>query len=155
MLLWIGVVLYILYNFLRSCLAGPRSTSGPPNRPSGPSSGFRPSPGAYGNDHYDDPPPPYAKTTLTGNTQAGWQPGFWSGIAAGSLGTHLWDRSRRQDPQPRPRYDWERPAGLRYSSQNNHPSPRRPFSSDDRGEGPSSGLGSMRSSTGIGGSSVR
>ncbi|KAI0364319.1 DUF1183-domain-containing protein [Pilatotrama ljubarskyi] len=132
----------------------------------------------------DTPPPPYSKhppPTTTGAPPAqgeGWRPGFWTGAALGGLGAYLFNRParppREYDPYLRARpampglYDWEAerafrpPPSVRYG-----PSSagswfgagmgarrRGGWESEDRGEGPSN-LGSMRRSTGLGGSSVR
>ncbi|KAI0325084.1 DUF1183-domain-containing protein [Cubamyces sp. BRFM 1775] len=156
-----------------------------PRRPwwgSGPGSGwfsgFRPdtpSPGPH------DPPPPYTKypssTAPAGPAQAdGWRPGFWTGAALGGLGAYLFNRQQRPRDEgwTRPRvvpvpstgmYDWEaermfrpvRPAPAStswFGAPGANTRRRGGWDSDDRGEGPSN-LGSMRRSTGLGGSRVR
>ncbi|KAH9902487.1 hypothetical protein C8Q73DRAFT_635024 [Cubamyces lactineus] len=156
-----------------------------PRRPwwsSGPGSGwfsgFRPgAPGPGPN----DPPPPYTKypssTTPAGPAQAdGWRPGFWTGAALGGLGAYLFNRQQRPRDEgwTRPRvvpvpsagmYDWEaermfRPVRQAPASTSWFGAPgantrrRGGWDNDDRGEGPSN-LGSMRRSTGLGGSRVR
>lgn len=158
--LWVAFLLFIAYSFFESCLrnnANPRGPTAPP--PPRGNSGGGAGGGWFPGDYRDEPgapPPPYSYTKPTDNTSArpGWRPGFWTGAAVGGLANHMMNR-RRNPPQPS--YDWERPA-------NPAPRPRpslfggggfrRPASSDDRGEG-SSNLGSMRRSTGLGGSSVR
>ncbi|KAI0346307.1 DUF1183-domain-containing protein [Trametopsis cervina] len=155
MAFWTSLVIYILYSILRSCLRGTPRNSSPNPRPDGHSgSGFNSFPGTYGNDGTTAPPPPYSKYASSDAglqpAAANWHPGFWTGAAAGGLGTYLFTRG----DQDRRAYDWERSRVPRYTSSSSF-TPRYGFSSDDRGEGPSSGLGSMRRSTGLGGSSVR
>jgi len=157
--LWIGFLIVILYSFFKSCVRNTDSTSrrAPPrsgNNPR-PSSGWFP--GGYRNDH-TNPPPPYSKNDAS--TQGGWQPGFWTGALLGGLGNHLWNRNsnNRQQASQRESYDWERfrtqpqPSSFFGNSGANSGHTRR-YEDDDRGG--SSSLGSMRRSTGIGGSNVR
>ncbi|KAI0683395.1 hypothetical protein BC835DRAFT_1515722 [Cytidiella melzeri] len=156
MTLWVAVVLYIAYKVLKSCFLGPPYTAGTSGRPGAPGGGSHSFPGTYGDDHRTDPPPPYSKYSSTGGTQGAprdWQPVFLAGAAAGGIGTYFMNRHRRQDTPVQQLYDWEQPRGQR-QPWSSYTSPRRAFS-NDRGEGSSSGLGSMRSSTGLGGSSVR
>lgn len=144
--------MYILYAVLKSCLTGSRRAAGTNNRPRGPGGGFTWFPGTGGDQNQYGPPPPYSK--YTASTRGDWQPGFWTGAAAGSLGTYLLNRNRQRDTTEARTYDWERRTGPNYSYGDS--SLRRTFSPDDRGEGSSTGgLGSMRRSTGIGGSNVR
>lgn len=165
---WFAVMLYILYSFLRPCFtrrpqAGQntrRPGTGPsrPNNPSGWFSGYRP------DDAPNEPPPPYSKySNASASTAAdpGWRPGFWTGAALGGLGTYLLgNQAGRQAPPTATQYDWERERQARMPrvspmANPGYPTQRRSFfSSDDRGEG-SSNLGSMRRSTGFGGSNVR
>lgn len=146
---WVAVLLLILYSFLKSCFGSSRTRSPPGPRPYNPSYG-RPSWFPGGHD-YSDPPPPYPKPS----TDEGWRPGFWTGAALGGLGTHLFNSARR--PQAT-RYDWERDRFTQGAFRPTTPptsfTSGRQHSSDDRGEG-SSNLGSMRRSTGFGGSNVR
>lgn len=167
-LVWLAVLWYILYSLLKSCLR-PRSAVSNTRRPgSGPS---RPTPrsGWYSSyrpdDHNNDAPPPYSKHPNNASQAAAnpaWRPDFWTGAALGGLGAYLFSNNagRRETPATTTSYDWERERQARmprvspvanpgYTSQR-----RSFFSSDDRGEG-SSNLGSMRRSTGLGGSSVR
>ena len=169
MMVWIALVAFILYAFLKSCFEGRTRSTGSqrPRRPGpGPGSSWFSGIHRGGRPGGTDPPPPYTKYPTNSAGAAAqdqnWRPGFWTGAALGGLGTYLLN-NRRQDTQTRtdydPRYDWERsrtgafsrpsPFSSSYSTQR-----RTTFSSDDRGEGPSN-LGSMRRSTGIGGSSVR
>ncbi|KAF9468041.1 hypothetical protein BDZ94DRAFT_1247033 [Collybia nuda] len=98
------------------------------------------------------PPPPYSKNP-TEPTSQGWRPGFWTGAVLGGAATHLF----RNRSQPRPvatPYDWETEQTPRSSFFSSRPrAPTQPRF-DDRGEG-SSNLGTMRRSTGLGGSNVR
>lgn len=172
MILWLAFLVLILYNILKNCLRRPGTTG--PSTPRAPGWG-----GGWGgggtNSWFNsgphdpsDPPPPYSKSpqqpSSADSTWGGYRPGFWTGAALGALGTGLYNRMR--DPGDRPRaqaYDWERertaPPGVFGGSRYSTPGfagVRRPNSNyDDRGEGSSSGLGSMRRSTGYGGSSVR
>jgi len=153
--LWVAFLGYILYSFFVSCFRN----SNTPRAPRPPGNNPRPSGGSgwFPGDLRDDPagpPPPYSKTS---QPQSGWQPGFWTGAAVGGLANHLWNRPRAE-PARSTSYDWERDrtqpqprssffgggSGFRQPSHQNH----------DRGEG-SSNLGSMRRSTGLGGSNVR
>lgn len=167
--LWTAILLFILYNMLKSCFAGrggSGSSGGSTPRPSG---GF-PGSGWFSGDHRPDdhtaPPPPYSKHP---NAQANGQggglgPGFWTGAALGGLGTYLFNRrGRERAARPSMAYDWERdeqvhrPTAFSATRQSGWGSGwgREPsYRSDDRGEG-SSDLGRMRTSTGLGGSSVR
>jgi len=160
-ILWVALLVYFLYTILRSCLSSRRQSapapSPPPRRP--PSNSRSWFPGT----HFDDfqaPPPPYSKHPQS--ESRGGQPGFWTGAALGGLGTYLLSRNSRQASPPPPRevppvrrfWDWERTSAGRAEAP--FASARRPsrFDTADRGEG-SSNLGSMRSSTGFGGSSSR
>jgi len=172
-ILWISLLIFIVYTFIRHVilsnewgnssrpLTGNRGT-GP--RPWGPGSGggsnwfngrdYRRSP---------SPPPPYRKDGPSSSQQPQGQsgPGFWTGVAAGGVGSYLYNRATQPRPPAQPtNWDWERPGMARSSGWFGQP---RSFDSqrgstsrydDNRGEG-SSNLGSMRTSTGFGGSSVR
>ncbi|KAK7463566.1 hypothetical protein VKT23_006912 [Stygiomarasmius scandens] len=161
MVIWVAVLLFILYAFLKSCFQ-PRDHSSRNQRPGGPTrpdsnSGWFP--GSYGDDNSTDPPPPYTKHAPNQGGEQ-WRPGFWTGALMGGLADrYLFNRARptndnaqyAQNTWFRRQYDWERPVTGMFS----RPSPRtRTWSSDDRGEGPSN-LGSMRQSSGFGGSNVR
>jgi len=147
--IWLAFVAIILYSFIQSCMRGPQNRVGgrpAPGRPGNSGPGFFP--GGLDDDS-SAPPPPYSKSAPTPNE--GWRPGFWSGAVLGGLGTHFLNNRRNARA-----YDWERersyqtpPAGSMFGQRR---SAARP--ADDRGEG-SSNLGSMRQSTGFGGSSVR
>ncbi|PPQ75438.1 hypothetical protein CVT24_013022 [Panaeolus cyanescens] len=157
-ILWFGFLIFILYKFLSSCLGGgssPRPTRSTNNtRPSGGSGWF---PGHHPDDP-QGPPPPYTK--FSSNPQTGWRPGFWTGAAMGGLANHLWNR-RTTEPVRTSPYDWEQVNRQPRSSIFNT-SPSSGFGSGyrsqptnvDRGEGPSN-LGSIRRSTGFGGSRTR
>jgi hypothetical protein len=165
--LFVGVLLFILYKFILPCLENGRMASPPRSRPP-PGSGS----GWFSGNSYDDsrrPPPPYTKrpdnnTGATGSTPQvrGDQErfGFWSGAAVGGLGTYLLTRQRNSGSEPR-RYDWENDR-LRDVSRRD-PDPQAPRASgayssqqswSDGRAGPSN-VGSMRRSTGFGGSTVR
>ncbi|KAK0480012.1 hypothetical protein IW261DRAFT_1336157 [Armillaria novae-zelandiae] len=143
---WIVVLALIAYSFLKSCCGRPTTTNRRPQNP-GSSSGWFP--GGYGDDHA--PPPPYTKRT----TDQGWTPGFWTGAALGGLGAHLFNNRRpRNDANPPPPptrrlWDWENSRGSSVFGRR-----RTSYEFEDRGEGPSN-LGTMRTSTGLGGSNVR
>jgi hypothetical protein len=168
--LFIGILGFIVYKFILPCLENGRRASPPRSRPpSGPGSGS----GWFSGNFYDDfrrPPPPYTKHPNT-NTGTGSTPqvrgdqerfGFWSGAALGGLGTYLLTRQRNSGSEPTGRrYDWENDRLRDYSRRD--PDPQAPrasgaFSSQqswsDGRAGPSN-LGSMRRSTGFGGSTVR
>ncbi|KAG6813403.1 hypothetical protein H0H92_011381 [Tricholoma furcatifolium] len=127
----------------------------PPPRPQ--SGGWFPG-GMYDSNNYQ-PPPPYSKDAAQGaDANQGWQPGFWTGAAIGGALSHMFNRAPASTTEQEPRpstYDWERPHSSRpqsssFGGRRTTPSTR----SEDRGEG-SSNLGSMRRSTGLGGSKVR
>ncbi|KAF8917475.1 hypothetical protein CPB85DRAFT_1286068 [Mucidula mucida] len=165
--LFFSVLGIILYSFLASCFSGsngasPRGPRDPPeNRPNSSSGWF---PGGYDDDRRGPraPPPPYSKSAPGTQQESGWSPGFWSGAALGGLGAHLLNRGNRREPEPRQEpparrfWDWERPAANRPSYFTPESTRRSSYhySSDDRGEG-TSNLGTMRRSTGLGGSNVR
>ncbi|KAF8071916.1 hypothetical protein FPV67DRAFT_1483150 [Lyophyllum atratum] len=160
--IWVAFLVFILYNFFLSCFrrnSAARATQAP-RPPAGPRPG---TPGGWFPGGMDDnqenqpPPPPYSKNANTGEpARQGWRPGFWTGAAIGGALNHLYNRNQAQpQPQPQPRrsvWDWERPQS-RPSIFGGRPAART-SGSDDRGEG-SSNLGSMRRSTGLGGSNVR
>ncbi|KAJ7678879.1 DUF1183-domain-containing protein [Mycena polygramma] len=145
---WLAFVGIILYSFLSSCMRGPQNRVGgrpDPGRPGSSGPGFFP--GGL-NDDDSSAPPPYSKSPPTANE--GWRPGFWTGAMLGGLGTHFFNS--RQNARA---YDWERertypPPGGMFGQRRT----ARYSNTEDRGEG-SSNLGSMRQSTGLGGSSVR
>ena len=163
----VGVLVFIVYKFLLPCFETGRRASPPrPRPPPGSGSGW------FSRNFYDDfrrPPPPYSKypnnNTETGSTSQvrGDQDrfGFWSGAALGGLGTYLLTRQRNSGPEPR-RYDWENDRFRDVSQRDpDYQAPRAsgaPSSSQqswsNSAAGPSN-LGSMRRSTGFGGSTVR
>ncbi|KIK63018.1 hypothetical protein GYMLUDRAFT_163862 [Collybiopsis luxurians FD-317 M1] len=158
-IIWVAVLLFICYSFLKSCLAG-RSTSDSGtarnNRPGGGTPGgsgwF---PGNYDDHSSGDTPPPYSKNASNNQQQnEGWRPGFWTGALLGGLADRY---LMRNNEVPRRQYDWEqsrRPTTSFFNGGGG--GNRRVWSSnsEDRGEGPSNS-GSMRQSTGFGGSNVR
>ncbi|KAK7033176.1 OPT oligopeptide transporter protein-domain-containing protein [Favolaschia claudopus] len=156
---WLGFLAIILYSFLQSCLRGQQNQVGGrpnPGRPGnfGPGGFF---PGGFNNDD-SAPPPPYSKNTPTQNE--GWRPGFWTGALLGGLGTQFFSNRQNQNQNSRA-YDWERERDRSYhrpppttNSWFGQRSTSRPSQQEDRGEG-SSNLGSMRQSTGFGGSNTR
>ncbi|KAI0249807.1 hypothetical protein BJV78DRAFT_1223596 [Lactifluus subvellereus] len=169
--LCIGFLAFVLYKLLRPCFGQfHRITPSRSPRPR-PSSNFSWFPGGHDDDRR--PPPPYSKyphSTDNATGSAGTSQvrdgeghlGFWSGAALGGLGTYLLTRQRNPEPQPRP-YDWEserhfprNSPGYQAQRASGTPSRNQPSSNlwDNRGEG-SSSLGSMRRSTGYGGSTVR
>jgi len=171
-ILWISLLVYIVYTFIRHILLSREwGGSRPPltgNRGTGP----RPwGPGSGGGSNWfngrdyrrrsPSPPPPYRKDgpSSYGSQGQGGGPGFWTGMAAGGLGSYLYNRATQPRPQPQPTtWDWERPGMARSSgwfgqSQSSQRGSTSRYD-DNRGEG-SSNLGSMRTSTGFGGSSVR
>ena len=112
-----------------------------------------------------DPPPPYtgsekpSTSTAQGNSGSGaWQPGFWTGLAGGAAGAALANglRNRNQEQQYRAAPFGQRGGGLGFGGRNTAPAPRS-STTWDRGEGSSgtTGMGSMRSSSGFGGTRNR
>jgi len=159
--LCVAVLAGILYKFLLSCYADNRRGSTPRTPRPGPSSGSGWFPGSH-NDRRP-PPPPYSKfpdntTESPGPVREGQgRLGFWGGAALGSLGTYLLTRQRNQEPQQR-RYDWESERYFprdpdTHGSRASGASSRQPSWSSNTAS--SSNLGSMRRSTGFGGSTVR
>jgi len=176
-ILWIALLVYIAYTFIRYLMVS-REWGGsrrpyPGNRGTGP----RPGGPGYGGgsnwfggrDHRrrsPSPPPPYQKDGPSSSRSQGLGggPGFWTGMAAGGIGSYLYNRATQPRQQPQPAtWDWERPGMARTSGWFGQPQPQpsstprwasTPRFDDDRGEG-SSNLGSMRTSTGYGGSQVR
>jgi len=159
----IASLAYVLYKYLLPCLGDDRSSSTPRTPRHGPSGGSGWFPGSY-DDFRRRPPPPYTKypdksTESTGEGRGNQDgPGFWSGVGLGSLGTYLLTRQRNQEPQ-QGRYDWESerfqrhdpvPQGPRASSSF---SQQQSWNSSNRAS--TSNLGTMRRSTGYGGSTVR
>ncbi|KAF8910680.1 hypothetical protein CPB84DRAFT_1842660 [Gymnopilus junonius] len=179
--LWFAFLAIVVYSFFMSCLRNTNNTTPRAPRPPGynpRSTGSGGSGGWFPGDHHDGPrdppPPPYSKAPPSQSQgQSGWQnwrPGFWTGAALGGIANHLWNGRQRDEPPRRNFYDWERfqrpqtapppqPQARSWSSFMGGSSSgyRRPSSSwqnEDRGEG-SSNLGSMRRSTGLGGTNVR
>ncbi|KAF8581059.1 DUF1183-domain-containing protein [Ramaria rubella] len=168
MVLWSLFLLFVLYQLFKSCFTRPRNTGTPvPRTTPRPSGGGGWFPGHYPDNN--DAPPPYSRNVKPSpdSTQR-WTPGFWTGLGLGGIAASLWGRLREANDSPQPEtWDWERtnswwrrptrrqaapPAtasGGWFRSE-----PRRTLSNYDRGEG-SSNLGTMRRSTGWGGSSVR
>lgn len=143
MFVWCAVLAFILYNFVYSCLRRNYPPTGntqrvpPPGYPGTDDFG-RSGPRHFPGD-YPGPPPPYTKNP---SSAEGWRPGFWTGAALGALGGNLLNRSQSASRA----YDWER------SESRFRPTRRR--ASFDRMEG-TSNMGSLRTSTGYGGSSSR
>ena len=164
-IIWVVVVFYIAYSFILNFFntrnnarrPGSQSSGGGPR--SGPGGGpGEPHRGNFFPGGYDDPPPPYTDDRKRNQPSESWRPGFWSGAALGGLAGHLLNRN-----QPRPQtqnapYDWERERSFQIpfiSRPLRRATPSRSaWNDDDRGEG-SSNLGSMRRSTGHGGTNVR
>jgi len=145
---WFAFLALILYSIFLSCCNNRNSRpSSNTQRPSGGSNHWFP--GDYP-DNQSGPPPPYRKSPQDAPTWQNWRPGFWTGAALGGMANQWWNGPRTEAPVRRTVYDWERPSFFGRSSGLN----RQPTSDYDRDEG-SSNLGSMRRSTGLGGSSVR
>ncbi|KAL0065124.1 hypothetical protein AAF712_007960 [Marasmius tenuissimus] len=158
---WVIVLLWILYGL---CWQNNDGSNRSPRaqRRRGPGPGFSDSnwfPGGYGDDRNDPPPPYHDPKHATAGRGQGWSPGFFTGALAGGLaGRYLFNNNRRDVSEERPRrriWDWERPTTTS-SPPAQASAGRRVWSSgtDDRGEG-TSDLGSMRRSSGFGGSNVR
>jgi hypothetical protein len=155
MIVWVAFLLFIAYGFLKSCLRRNSVPQGPAPQPPGSRprpSGWGPS-GWFPGDHFNnDVPPPYSKSTSEAPQRQGWRPGFWTGAAAGAAGASLFNRAPTTNTPPTSvPWDWERAqTSSSWFGRGRTTTP----SSNDRGEG-SSNLGSMRRSTGLGGSNVR
>ncbi|VDC04761.1 unnamed protein product [Peniophora sp. CBMAI 1063] len=163
--LFAGILIWILYNLFRSCWGSrPRPGGG---RAPGPGTGRSPGFGGagYGPRDDTDPPPPYVPDDKPGpsaSTTGGIRGAeLLGGAVLGGLGTYLATRNRGDREGERQRYDWERrrEGGARERGVFGYGGGPVAYGGrrfdDDRGEGPSSGLGSMRRSTGMGGSNVR
>lgn len=179
-----GVILYSLVrNVIRSVY--PRWTppalfgNGPPGPGGGggggPSGGWNPGSGG-GNDDYDSfsgaPPPPYTKVHPAGHPQPqvqaerqGYTPGmgFFTGLAAGGLGTYFASRNRNAQPTPEQRGlgGGTRTYGNGVAGPGPSTAAQAQARNRDRGGlwgsemGGSGGSGEMRRATGFGGTSVR
>lgn len=146
MLVWFAVLAIILYNVVYSCLRRNYPPTGNTQRvppPTYPDNDWRPGGHRYFPGDFQGPPPPYTKDP---SSAEGWRPGFWTGAVLGTLGGSLLNRS-----QSVPRaYDWEGSDARFRAAQR-----RGSFYGDgDRRDGPSN-MGSLRTSTGYGGSSSR
>ncbi|OLL27107.1 Store-operated calcium entry-associated regulatory factor [Neolecta irregularis DAH-3] len=132
-LLIIGTALTILYQLI---FGRPRQGGQPRRR------GF-----GWGGDNNNDGPPPYfprgGKPT---DSQTGWQPGFWSGLAGGAaasyLGRRLFDGGNREYINNSPSM---------FGSPSGYSGMRAPMRNNPFGEGPSG----TRTSTGFGGTRRR
>ncbi|KZP11055.1 DUF1183-domain-containing protein [Athelia psychrophila] len=156
-LFFVGIAFWIVYKFSTSSnTPNPAQANPNANRAGwGPGPGSGPGgaawfPGGHHDDNDTSSPPPYSKGAPGDANASAWRPGFWTGAAVAGAGAALLNRNsnsnngsnRQQRQQATQSYDWERERTSNY---------RQP---EDRGEG-SSNLGSMRRSTGMGGSSVR
>jgi SOCE-associated regulatory factor of calcium homoeostasis len=166
-ILFLCLLVGVAFIFLLACCKNGRRASPPRSRPP-PSSGS----GWFSRGFYGDsrrpPPPPYSKYsdshTGTGSTSEvrGDQErfGFWSGATLGGLGTYFLTRQRDSGSEPR-RYDWENDRSRDFSQRDpDYQAPRAsgafsPQQSSSDGRAGPSNLGSMRRSTGFGGSTVR
>ncbi|KAG0214109.1 hypothetical protein BGX28_002625 [Mortierella sp. GBA30] len=96
---WIGVVGFILYAFLRNCFQRPmggRGDAPPPYRASGGGGGGGGWGRGWGTNH------PYKSED---GSSEGFRPGFWSGLGLGGLATYLaTNRNRERDYAHRPAY---------------------------------------------------
>ncbi|KIO34618.1 hypothetical protein M407DRAFT_88632 [Tulasnella calospora MUT 4182] len=164
---WIGILVWMLWAFLKPCIPSLRSSRNTPNRR--PGGGSRPntypgSGGGYSSSRHNPPPPPYSErppkdTSSSSGSGRNWQPGFWTGLGLGAAGTYLaTGRNQNNNPQ----YDWERSQfaaapqpSARQASSN---PPASSYRAMGQGEGSSSGGGSLgptRRATGYGGTNVR
>lgn len=144
-MIWLAFLGLIVYGFVKSFFGAGAGVNDQPR--GGPGGGpFRP--GGPDNMH---PPPPYSKDSTDAAPAANpWRPGFWTGAALAGIGGQLLNNRNRQPGYGARPYDWEDDAPREERPRRRQPPP----APRDRGEG-SSNLGSMRSSTGLGGSSVR
>ena len=145
-----ALFLFILYRFIMGVLGNNRqgpvggNNRGPGGGGGGDGPPWNPFNRPWGDDD-DGQPPPYSKTG-TRASQAPWRPGFWTGMAAGGLagaaGQML--RGGRQNQE------------VRYRQRGGHRNPDRDrLDRNNGGGGGGGGLGSMRTSTGFGGTNVR
>ncbi|MBW0488037.1 hypothetical protein O181_027752 [Austropuccinia psidii MF-1] len=159
--IFLGVAFLILYPLLRSLIISllpfmdrflPNSSSGG-GGPGGGGGGWgRGNPRFWGGGRPSDPPPPYsARDPPKPSAGEFWRPGFWTGLAAGSAATHLF-----QNRQTQPDYSeniWNPfTSSTVFSSpgmfRRSNPSCPRQGSSRDMDD--SERLGPIRSSTGFG-----
>ncbi|ORY70090.1 uncharacterized protein BCR38DRAFT_99470 [Pseudomassariella vexata] len=142
--IFVGVCAWILYSAYTQAQANRRPGAQRRPRNNGGGGGG----GGYGyDDSNDDPPPPYPGAKPSGSRQAGgWQPGFWTGAAAGAAGGYFAGRggnNRRQSNY-----------GTGWGSGNNSgwgAGPSRSSSSSSSG----SASAARHESTGFGGTSRR
>ncbi|KAF7970633.1 hypothetical protein HWV62_23575 [Athelia sp. TMB] len=159
-LFFAAIALWIIYKFFtRPSNPNRAQTPGQPAPRPGPGGAGGWFPGGHQDDDpnynaFGGAPPPYSKSapgTADDSNASTWRPGFWTGAALAGAGAALLNRSRdSSNRQARQSYDWEQ---TREWPRERVARPVQPVY-EDRGEG-SSNLGSMRTSTGIGGSSVR
>ncbi|KAI1117070.1 hypothetical protein F5Y14DRAFT_16449 [Nemania sp. NC0429] len=109
-ILFVGVLLWIVYSAWTQAGAPGAAQRRPRNNRffgGGGGGGFDPGfgpggggGGGYGGRYGDDPPPPYSKYSSS-SSQAGWRPGFWTGLASGAAAAHLAGNrgGRRQESQ--------------------------------------------------------
>ncbi|KAI1202529.1 hypothetical protein F5X97DRAFT_212976 [Nemania serpens] len=146
-IVFVGVLLWIVYSAWTQAGA-PRAVQRRPrnnNRFFGGGGGFDPGfgPGGGGGGGYgDDPPPPYSKYS---SSQAGWRPGFWSGVAGGAAAAYLAGNRRDRQQETRNFYGGGSSSSGGWGS--------RPGPSSDSGAGSTSS--SRYTSTGFGSTSRR
>lgn len=106
-ILFVGVLLWIVYSAWTQAGAPGAVQRRPRNNNGwfgGGGGGFDPGfgPGGGGGGGYggygDDPPPPYSKYS---SSQAGWRPGFWSGVAGGAAAAYLAGNRRDRQQESR------------------------------------------------------
>ncbi|KAF9243506.1 DUF1183-domain-containing protein [Melanogaster broomeanus] len=156
MVVWLAVLALIAHTMVRSCLCRKYPATGntqrvpPPTyypRP-GDDDGSSSRPGSgYFPGGFQAPPPPY--TTKDPSAGAGsasderqqWRPGFFSALRWSQPRAYDWERERERSAPGMTTTTRRRPASV--------------YAERERGGGGSSDLGSLRTSTGYGGSSSR
>lgn len=150
-IVFIAVAAWIIYGFVTA----PRTGGGAPGAPRRPRNGWGggggwgPGGGGGGGGRWDDPPPPYPGWKPSSSSGAGWQPGFWSGLAGGAAAGY-WAGNRGRNNE----YNMGYGAGRSRNTWGGGGGP-----SSSRSSGSSSSSGSVSSSryqsTGFGSTSRR
>ncbi|CAD6985236.1 unnamed protein product [Tilletia controversa] len=171
-------ILFIIIKGWYTSLRGPSTPGAPGSGPrGGGGGGWWPWGGGFGGGGWGtgntQPPPPYSKdepgSSSSSTNAGGWRPGFWTGIAAGVIGDRLFQPRQRQQYQQQQqgggffgRQNYGRQGGGFMERDDDDGHPFGGFRGAGAGRaGPSrtgssgSGMGSMRRSTGFGGTSNR
>jgi len=169
-ILWAALFLFFAWSIIKSCFAPREASRRIPPGSTGGAGGNGPRPTRrwpWGDNDNTNAPPPYSRHDPSSSNTAGggWQPGFWTGLGMGGVAASLYGLNRRNQGLGGQRaWDWEldRERARETEREREHERLRalnarfggREDRDWDRGEGPSSGPATRRS-TGVGGSNVR